>query len=216
MTWRVIHADCIEAMADMDEASVDAVVTDPPYGLEFMGKEWDRLWNRHEDDETRSDGRTARKFQTPTPQFVGGSTAQVWHQAWATEALRVLKPGGHLLAFGGTRTYHRLTCALEDAGFEIRDCLAWLYGSGFPKSLDVSKAIDKAAGAEREIVGRIDRRGWTSRGIDERDRRNEPSHVSASNSEQPGHHRTRYPRRRTLARLGHGAQTRLRADRPSP
>lgn len=69
------------------------------------------------------------------------------------ECLRVLKPGGHLLAFGGTRTYHRLTCAIEDAGFEIRDSLHWIYGSGFPKSLDVSKAIDKAAGAEREVVG---------------------------------------------------------------
>jgi site-specific DNA-methyltransferase (adenine-specific) len=78
---------------------------------------------------------------------------QSWCETWAVEALRVLKPGGHMLAFGGTRTYHRLTCAIEDAGFEIRDCLSWLYGSGFPKSLDVSKAIDKAAGAEREVVG---------------------------------------------------------------
>lgn len=69
------------------------------------------------------------------------------------QVLRVLKPGGHLVAFGGTRTYHRMTCAIEDAGFEIRDCLGWLYGSGFPKSLDVSKAIDKAAGAERDVVG---------------------------------------------------------------
>jgi site-specific DNA-methyltransferase (adenine-specific) len=70
-----------------------------------------------------------------------------------TECLRVLKPGGHLLSFGGTRTYHRVAVAIEDAGFEIRDNMAWLYGSGFPKSLDVSKAIDKAAGAEREVVG---------------------------------------------------------------
>ncbi len=69
------------------------------------------------------------------------------------EVLRVLKPGAMLLAFGGTRTFHRLTCAIEDAGFEIRDCLNWLYGSGFPKSLDISKAIDKAAGAKREVVG---------------------------------------------------------------
>jgi site-specific DNA-methyltransferase (adenine-specific) len=76
-----------------------------------------------------------------------------WCETWAREALRVLKPGGHLLAFGGTRTFHRLTCGIEDAGFEVRDCLSWLYGSGFPKSLDVSKAIDKAAGAEREVVG---------------------------------------------------------------
>jgi len=74
---------------------------------------------------------------------------------WA-ECLRVLKPGGHLLAFSGSRTYHRMTVAIEDAGFEIRDQIMWLYGSGFPKSLDVSKAIDKAAGAEREVVGSSD------------------------------------------------------------
>jgi site-specific DNA-methyltransferase (adenine-specific) len=69
------------------------------------------------------------------------------------ECLRVLKPGGHLLAFGGSRTYHRMACAIEDAGFEIRDQIQWIYGSGFPKSLDISKAIDKATGAEREVVG---------------------------------------------------------------
>jgi len=68
------------------------------------------------------------------------------------ECLRVLKSGGHLLAFGGTRTYHRMTCAIEDAGFEIRDCIQWLYGSGFPKSHDISKAIDKKLGVEREVV----------------------------------------------------------------
>jgi len=77
-------------------------------------------------------------------------------ETWAA-VLRVLKPGGHLLAFGGTRTYHRMTVAIEDAGFEVRDCIAWMYGSGFPKSLDVSKAIDKAAGAEREVVGKSNR-----------------------------------------------------------
>jgi DNA modification methylase len=109
-------------MRGMDEASVDAVVTDPPYELGFMSKAWDR---------------TGVAYQPET-----------WR-----EALRVLKPGGHLLAFGGTRTYHRLACAIEDAGFEIRDCLVWMYGSGFPKSLDVSKAIDKAAGAQREVIG---------------------------------------------------------------
>ena len=82
---------------------------------------------------------------------------------WA-ECLRVLKPGGHLLSFGGSRTYHRMACAIEDAGFEIRDQIMWLYGSGFPKSLDVSKAIDKAAGAEREVVG-IKKRQGRSGGI---------------------------------------------------
>jgi DNA modification methylase len=112
--------DCLEVLRTMPDASVDAVVTDPPYGLSFMGKAWD--------------------YDVPTV------------EAWR-EVLRVLKPGGHLLAFAGTRTQHRMAVAIEDAGFEIRDMIAWVYGSGFPKSLDVSKAIDKAAGAEREVVG---------------------------------------------------------------
>jgi DNA modification methylase len=124
----LLIGDCIELMKTLDADSVDAIVTDPPYGLSFMGKEWDG-------------------FGTPLG-------FQTWSEQWAREALRVLKPGGHLLAFGGTRMYHRLAAGIEDAGFEIRDTLMWLYGSGFPKSLDVSKAIDKAAGAEREVVAR--------------------------------------------------------------
>ena len=154
MSFRIIEGDCIEAMRGMDEASVDAIVTDPPYGLNFMGKHWDNPamlgqgnskgnWKLRKGDEGYVSGNAAWHGHGDPPR------EQQWHEAWATEALRVLKPGGHLLAFGGTRTYHRLTCAIEDAGFEVRDCLAWLYGSGFPKSLDVSKAIDKAAGAER-------------------------------------------------------------------
>jgi site-specific DNA-methyltransferase (adenine-specific) len=98
---------------------VDACVTDPPYGLAFMGKKWD--------------------YDVPS--------SEVWQ-----ECLRVLKPGGHLLAFAGTRTQHRMAVKIEDAGFEIRDMIAWVYGSGFPKSLDVSKAIDKAAGEETEAA----------------------------------------------------------------
>ena len=124
---RLVLGDCMEAMRDLPDCSIDSGVTDPPYGLEFMGKEWD-------------------KHATP-------ADFQEWCRQWGVEVLRVLKPGGHLLAFGGTRTYHRLVCGLEDAGFEVRDTLAWMYGSGFPKSLDVSKAIDKAAGEERRIVG---------------------------------------------------------------
>jgi DNA modification methylase len=96
-----------------------------------MGKAWDRLGPNVKGDQ--------------------GCRKQEWHERWAREALRVLKPGGHLLAFGGTRTFHRLTCALEDAGFEIRDCMCWLYGQGFPKSLDVSKAIDRQR-ADRSLV----------------------------------------------------------------
>lgn len=120
-SFEIKNEDCREVMRGLPDNSIDSIVTDPPYGLEFMGKGWDR----------------------------GVPGVEFW-----TEAIRILKPGGHLLAFGGTRTFHRLTVAIEDSGFEIRDCLSWIYGSGFPKSLDVSKAIDKAAGAKREAVGR--------------------------------------------------------------
>ena len=121
MTHQLHHGDCLEVLRSMPDCSVDSIVTDPPYGLSFMGKKWD--------------------YDVPS--------VDVW-----VECLRVLKPGGHLLAFAGTRTQHRMAVRIEDAGFEIRDMIAWVYGSGFPKSLDVSKAIDKAAGAEREVVGR--------------------------------------------------------------
>lgn len=116
----IYHGDCLEVLRTLPDCSVDSVVTDPPYGLSFMGKRWD--------------------YDVPSE--------AIWR-----ECLRVLKPGGHLLAFAGTRTQHRMAVRIEDAGFEIRDMIAWVYGSGFPKSLDVSKAIDKAAGAEREVVG---------------------------------------------------------------
>jgi site-specific DNA-methyltransferase (adenine-specific) len=131
---KLIHGDCLEKLKELPDCSVDSVVTDPPYGLSFMGKKWD--------------------YDVPS--------VEVWK-----ECLRVLKPGGHLLAFAGTRTQHRMAVRIEDAGFEIRDMIAWVYGSGFPKSLDVSKAIDKAAGAERERIGRKEsardcprREGW--------------------------------------------------------
>jgi DNA modification methylase len=146
---RILVGDCRQRMAELPEASVDAIVTDPPYGLGFMGKEWD-------DPKRPMLGHAGRLLDgAPGTKSRGYADADLaafgtWCQTWATEALRVLKPGGHLVAFGGTRTWHRLACAVEDAGFEIRDTLAWLYGSGFPKSLDVSKAIDKAKGAERE------------------------------------------------------------------
>ena len=118
----ILHGDCRQQLATLEDCSVDSIVTDPPYELGFMGKKWDASGIAYD----------------PT----------VW-----SECLRVLKPGGHLLAFGGTRTYHRMTVAIEDAGFEIRDSLHWLYGSGFPKSLDVSKAIDKALGVQRAVIG---------------------------------------------------------------
>ena len=104
--------DCLSQLKKLPDCSIDSIVTDPPYELGFMGKQWDASGIAY--------------------------NVELW-----TEALRVLKPGGHLLAFGGTRTYHRMACAIEDAGFEIRDSIHWIYGSGFPKSLDVSKAVDK-------------------------------------------------------------------------
>jgi site-specific DNA-methyltransferase (adenine-specific) len=117
MTFTIHNGNCIDVMRSMPDNSVDSIVTDPPYELNFMGSKWDN---------------TGIAFNV-----------EVW-----TEALRVLKPGGHLLAFSGSRTYHRMAVAIEDAGFQIRDQIMWLYGSGFPKSLDASKAIDKAAGSK--------------------------------------------------------------------
>ena len=159
----VYHGDCLDVLRGLPDASVDAVVTDPPYGLEFMGKEWDSFGSGAGIEPTTDTNN--RDGNWTTPPFGGGGKRvrygrsvdgmlafQQWCQLWAAECLRVLRPGGHLLAFGGTRTYHRMACAIEDAGFEIRDSIHWTYGSGFPKSLDVSKAIDKAAGATREKV----------------------------------------------------------------
>lgn len=118
--------DCIKGMKKIDDNSIDAIVTDPPYGLSFMGRDWDEF--------------TSKGYQE-------------FSEKWGKEALRILKPGGHLLAFSGTRTYHRMVCGLEDAGFEIRDTIAWMYGTGFPKSHNISKGIDASFGKSREVVG---------------------------------------------------------------
>ena len=123
---QIIHGDCLQVLRTFPSNTVDSVVTDPPYGLGFMNKSWDK---------------NGIAFNS-----------EVWQEVY-----RVLKPGGHLLAFGGTRTYHRIACAIEDAGFEIRDSIDWIYGSGFPKNMDISKQLDKMAGAERSEGARI----WT-------------------------------------------------------
>jgi len=119
---KVFFGSCLDVLPTLADNSVDAIVTDPPYELGFMGKSWDNSGIAYNVD--------------------------VWR-----ECLRVLKPGGHLLAFGGSRTWHRLAVAIEDAGFEMRDSIAWLYGSGFPKSMNIAKAIDKASGYEGEVIG---------------------------------------------------------------
>jgi len=119
---KVFFGSCLDVLPTLADNSVDAIVTDPPYELGFMGKSWDNSGIAYNVD--------------------------VWR-----ECLRVLKPGGHMLAFGGSRTWHRLAVAIEDAGFEMRDSIAWLYGSGFPKSMNIAKAIDKVSGYKGEVIG---------------------------------------------------------------
>lgn len=139
-----------DVLRTFPDASIDSIVTDPPYALVSIVKRFGKA------------GAAAAK-----PEGMGGAYNRLgggfMGKAWDTgevafavefwaECLRVLKPGGHVVAFSGTRTYHRMAVAIEDAGFEIRDQIGWAYGSGFPKSHDVSKAIDKASGAKREVV----------------------------------------------------------------
>lgn len=120
MKINLFNDDCLNVLKTMKDNSIDSCVTDPPYGLSFMGKSWD--------------------YDVPK--------VEIWKEVY-----RVLKPGAHLLAFFGSRTYHRGVVQIEDAGFEIRDQIMWLYGSGFPKSHNIGKAIDKEAGAQRKVIG---------------------------------------------------------------
>jgi len=120
MESKLVLGDCIEKLKELDDCSVEAIITDPPYELNFMNKKWDNTGIAYNVD--------------------------MWK-----ECLRVLKPGGHLLSFGGTRTYHRMACAIEDAGFEIRDMLEWVYSSGFPKNMNIGKAYDKVMGNEKKV-----------------------------------------------------------------
>ena len=140
----VILGDCLDVLRELPDNSIDSVVTDPPYGL---SKEPDieevlTKWMAGEDYEHRGGGFMGKTWDS----FVPGPA--IWREVY-----RVLKPGGHALVFAGTRTQDLMTVSLRLAGFEIRDVIEWLYFSGFPKSLDVSKAFDKRAGAEREVIG---------------------------------------------------------------
>lgn len=119
---RLLLGDCLDKLKELDDNSIDSIVTDPPYGISFMGKQWD--------------------YDVPSQ--------QIWE-----ECMRVLKPGGYLLSFAGSRTYHRMAVRIEDAGFEIRDQLMWIYGSGFPKSMNIGLQLDKKLGNEREVVGTV-------------------------------------------------------------
>ncbi len=162
----LLAGDCLELLASLPENSIDSVVTDPPYHLTSIVKRFGKPGSAPVKVDEFFDAAENSKGASPYlrgsvgfmgKQWDGGDVAfriETWEQV-----LRVLKPGGHLIAFSGTRTYHRMVCAIEDAGFEIRDQIGWCFGSGFPKSHDVSKGIDKAAGREREVI-RERWQGW--------------------------------------------------------
>jgi site-specific DNA-methyltransferase (adenine-specific) len=198
-----VHVITADAMAlPLGDAMVHAICTDPPYGLEFMGKAWDRLgdsgrlthpgpaerdastpWGRHrvtyngsENTKCRACGKwtyspEASRCHCPVPDIDRARQARVmqaWHQQWATEAYRVLKPGGWLLAFGSPRTAHRLAAGIEDAGFELRDTIAWLYGQGFPKNRNAARAVDEHLGVAPTVVGEWSMPGRGSRSEQQR------------------------------------------------
>jgi DNA modification methylase len=138
---KLLLGDCLDKLKELEDNSIDSIVTDPPYGLSFMGKKWD--------------------YDVPKK--------KIWK-----ECMRVLKPGGYLLAFAGSRTYHRMAIRIENAGFEIRDQMMWIYGSGFPKSMDISKQIDKKGGTigknivllKQKLIELADKCGKTRKNID--------------------------------------------------
>jgi DNA modification methylase len=149
---RILIGDCLIRMKELPDNSVDSVVCDPPYHLTSIVKRFGA--ENAAPCKVGKTGAYARASKGFMGQTWDGGDVAFRPETWA-EVMRVLKPGGHLVAFSGTRTYHRMAVAIEDAGFEIRDMIAWHYGSGFPKSHDISKAIDRAAGAEREVVAEL-------------------------------------------------------------
>jgi DNA modification methylase len=191
MTHRLLLGDCKVRMADLEDGSVDLLLSDPPYGLEFMGKEWDRLGdigkmsNPGIADDPGFKGfrlpsygaasnvkcrkcrkwrwdHEGRKCECESPEFpnVGAVAAmlmQKWHEEWLAEIFRVLIPGGQAWIFSGSRTFHRLAMAMDVVGFRDLRLEAWNYASGFPKSLDVSKAMDRYLGCERHVLGSYER-----------------------------------------------------------
>lgn len=148
---QVACGDCVEVMRSLPDNSIDSIVTDPPYGISFMSKDFDspakmlgQMSTGHEQRGAFAYGGTHSRGYADNDNEI----FQAWSERWLTEAFRVLKDGGHIIAFAATRTVHRLAVAVEDAGFEIRDQLGWCYYSGFPKSMNISKQLDKMAGVE--------------------------------------------------------------------
>lgn len=158
-TATLFHGDCLDVLANLPAESIDACVTDPPYGIGFMGKEWDtfkpgshkvgrgdqRIASSNPNINGRSRSPAISPSQIEYDRSLSGQRGfQEWTECWAREVLRVLKPGGHIVVCGAPRSFHRMGVGLEDAGFEIRDCLSWLYGQGFPKSLNLGDGIGTA------------------------------------------------------------------------
>lgn len=170
-TFDLHNADCIETLKTLPADSIDALITDPPAGISFMGKAWDN-------------DKGGRK------QWIA------WMTEVMTECLRVMKPGAHGLVWAIPRTAHWTGGALEDAGFEVRDVITHLFGSGFPKSLDISKAIDKAAGVKREIVGV--RNGGASKLMEHR-----PWNQADDYTKKNPNNKIINRRRQAMGRLGH-------------
>ena len=161
-TNTILQGDCIKQMKLLPENLVDAIVTDPPYGIGFMGKEWDNFKPSTIKKGIEKDKRPKTQIAstrisniagTYDKSIIGARGFQNFCEEWSKEALRVLKPGGFMLVSCSTRMYHRMACGIEDAGFEIRDCIQWLYGSGFPKSLNVGKSSLKLIESELKKQG---------------------------------------------------------------
>ena len=143
---RLLLGDCIDKLKELDDNSIDSIVTDPPYGLSFMGKDWDK---KKATQETKSQVVKGLGAGMKMTTLADNIEFEKWVTEWASECMRVLKPGGYMLAFGGSRMYHRLASGVENAGFEIRDQMMWVYGSGFPKSMNIGKGIDKKNGQSK-------------------------------------------------------------------
>ena len=147
---KLLLGDCLEKLKELEDNSIDSIVTDPPYGLSFMGKDWDKVKATRETQSQVVKGLGAGMKMTTLADNI---EFEKWVTEWSMECYRVLKPGGYMLAFGGSRMYHRLASGVENAGFEIRDQMMWIYGSGFPKSLNIGKGVDKKLGNTREVIG---------------------------------------------------------------
>ena len=150
MRYTIYNDDCLERLDKIEENSIDSIVTDPPYGLTSITKRFGK--ESSVPCQYGKDGSFARLSKGFMGKEWDGSGIEYNVELWK-KCLKVLKPGGYLLAFGGSRTFHRIAVAIEDAGFEIRDTIMWIYGSGFPKSMNIGLALDKKNGIESEVIG---------------------------------------------------------------